>query len=59
MAGKRCEISTFMKDNYIEFFLTLKHGLMFKVTNNDNNGYFYVPFLQTAYSPFIKRTMLT
>ena len=31
MACRRCEISTFIKDNGIDLFLRLKHGLVLKV----------------------------
>ena len=32
MACKRCEISTFIKDNGVDLFLSLKHGIVLKVT---------------------------
>ena len=32
MACKRCEISTFIKDNGVDLFLWMKHGLVLKVT---------------------------
>ena len=32
MACKRCEISTFVKDNVVDLFLLLKHGIVLKVT---------------------------
>ena len=32
MACKRCEISTFIKDNGVDLFLSQKHGLVLKVT---------------------------
>ena len=32
MACRRCEISTFIKDNGIASFLVTKHGLVLKVT---------------------------
>ena len=32
MACRHCEISTFIKDNCVDLFLSLKHGLVLKVT---------------------------
>ena len=32
MACKRCEISTFIKDNGVDLFLRQKHGVVLKVT---------------------------
>ena len=32
MACKRCEISTFIKDNDVDLFLVTDHGLVLKVT---------------------------
>ena len=32
MACKRCEISTFMKDNGVDLFFVTEHGLVLKVT---------------------------
>ena len=35
MACKRCEISTFIKDNGVDLVFLLKHGLVLKVTKQE------------------------
>ena len=44
MALKRCKTSTFMKDNSVDLFLLMKHGLVLKVKKRKLLNYHQVDF---------------